>query len=191
MEAESSPRTAIAFAGPLRIAAGPLPDVAAAVAARAESGPDVQVLVLDAVTSEPIELDLRGTVEEVRARLTAPVPESPRPVGRPKLGVVAREVTLLPRHWDWLAAQPGSASVTLRKLVEKARLEGGDDDRIRLARDSAYRFMLAAAGDEAGYEEANRALFAGDRDRFEAMTQSWPPDVRDHARDLAERAFAS
>jgi len=185
--------TAIAFAGTERLALGPVAEVAAVVKGYVDEGGDAIVVVLDAVTSAPVELDLRGTVEDVVARVVTPVPApgAPRAPGRPKLGVVAREVTLLPSHWEWLGGQPGGASVTLRKLVERARLEGTDDDRIREGRESAYRFMTAMAGDEPGYEEATRALFAGDRERFELMTAPWPAGVREHLHGLAERAFAS
>ena len=94
--------------------------------------------------------------------------------GRPKLGVVAREVTLLPRHWDWLDAQPGGASVALRKLVEEARRATGDADRARAARDAAYHFMSAMAGNLPTFEEASRALFAGDRRRLAALIAPGP-----------------
>ena len=105
--------------------------------------------------------------------------------GRPKLGVVAREITLLPRHWDWLAAQPGGASATLRRLVENAKRDGGAEGRRRAAREAAYRFLSAVAGNLPGYEEALRALFAGDAARFETQMADWPKDVRAYALRLA------
>ena len=107
------------------------------------------------------------------------------------MGVVPREVTLLPRHWDWLNAQPGGASVALRKLVEEARKTRGQSDTLRARQEAAYRFLSAIAGDWRNYEEANRALFAGDAVRFRDLTESWPIDVRDHARHLASAAFSS
>jgi hypothetical protein len=113
-----------------------------------------------------------------------------RAVGRPKLGVTAREVTLLPRHWEWLAAQPGGASVTLRKLVEEARRAGAGDDLRRQAQERAYRFMTVMAGDRPGFEEATRALFAGDGARFAQCVAVWPQDIRTHAERLGEAAFA-
>ena len=114
---------------------------------------------------------------------------APRGPGRPKLGVVAREVTLLPRHWEWLAQQSGGASVALRKLVDEARRTGEDRDRVRQAQEAAYRFMSAMAGNKANYEDAIRALFAGEAARFEDLIAEWPADVRRHAAKLAERAF--
>jgi hypothetical protein len=114
-----------------------------------------------------------------------PAAPEPRGRGRPKLGVVAREVTLLPRHWEWLGTQPGGASVALRKLVEEARRTSGDRDRSRAARDAAYHFMSAMAGNLPGFEEASRALFADDRRRFAGLIAGWPDDVRDHTVKLA------
>ncbi|WP_427788608.1 DUF2239 family protein [Brevundimonas diminuta] len=179
-----------AFDGHSMVAAGPLAQVAAAVKAAHDAGRTV--LVFDDADARPVELDLRGDLRAVLQRLpTAPpaaddgAPER-RGRGRPKLGVTAREVTLLPRHWDWLASQPGGASVTLRKLVEAALREAEGPDRARLSREAAYRFMTAVAGDLPGYEEAVRMLFAGDWTRFDEQTQAWPADVRDYARRLAE-----
>jgi hypothetical protein len=103
--------------------------------------------------------------------------------------VTAREVTLLPRHWEWLAAQPGGASVALRKLVEAARRESEGPDRRRAAREAAYRFASALAGDRPGFEAMSRALFAGDAAGFAARIADWPTDIRDHLRTLASEAF--
>lgn len=143
-----------------------------------------------------IDLDLRGSDAAVLARLPSPAPEeteepATRGPGRPKLGVVAREVTLLPRHWEWLSSQPGGASVALRKLVEEARRQSSQSDRQRQSREAAYRFMSAMAGDEAGFEEASRALFAGREADFMVAQQSWPADIRSHAIRLAAVSFAS
>jgi uncharacterized protein len=183
-----------AFIGPQRLASGPLAEVAIAVmnASRRPAAPPI-IIFADA-TGQPIDLDLRGTERDVVARLPQPAPDAateespatePRGRGRPKLGVVAREVTLLPRHWEWLGAQPGGASVALRKLVDEARRANGDADRARAARDAAYRFMSVMAGNLAGFEEASRALFADDRRKFVAMIAGWPDDIRDHIVKLA------
>src|SRR5262249_23923066 len=115
--------------------------------------------------------------------------EQPRKPGRPKLGVVAREVTLLPRHWEWLASQPGGASVALRKLVDEARKRRAGEDMRRSSQEAAFRFMSAMAGDEPGFEEANRALFAGSIERFRNSIATWPGDVAAHANKLAAQAF--
>lgn len=180
-----------AFAGTDKIASGDARTVASVVKAAIDADPTASILVFDDTTAEPVEFDLRGTIEDVLSRLperaaaNEAAPEGPRPPGRPRLGVVAREVTLLPRHWDWLASQPGGASVTLRKLVERARRESGDDDRVRIARDATYRFMLVLAGNEPGFEDATRALWAGERGRFGELIAGWPADVREYATTLS------
>jgi hypothetical protein len=182
--------TFTAFEGQQRLAAGPLPDVALAIKGHTRRTAAPIVIFSDA-TGRPIDLDLRGSNDEVLARLPAGArpaeagASEPRGRGRPKLGVVAREVTLLPRHWEWLNAQPGGASVALRKLVEEARRANGDRDRQRAARDAAYHFMSAMAGNLANFEEASRALFADDRRKFAGLIAAWPADIRDHAVKLA------
>ena len=189
----------IAFEGDVRIALGPLPEVAKAVKETVDRGTDAPVLVFDSRTSKVVEIDLRGSVEDVLERL-APAQtsaqgaseadkDSPPRRGRPKLGVVGKEVTLLPRHWQWLGRQPGGASVTLRKLVDRARKENAAADRRREAQNAAYGFMSAMAGNQPGFEEATRALFAQDPGRFEHYSEPWPVDVRDHARALAAPSF--
>jgi hypothetical protein len=180
--------TCTAFDGHRRLASGPPSDVAVAVKAALEADPARAILVFDDRTGRQVDFDLRGTPEAVAARLR-PAPPEPRAPGRPKLGVVAREVTLLPRHWEWLAAQPGGASVALRKLVEAARATGGEGDRLRQAQAAADRFMSAMLGNASGYEEASRALYAGHAERFSALTEPWPAEPRDHLRRLAAPAF--
>ena len=184
-----------AFAGPRRIASGELRHVALKAKQAFDAGKPV--LVFEDASGQPVELPLELPAGELLRRLAEPMvvvaetdDPAPRRPGRPKLGVVSREVTLLPRHWAWLAAQPGGASVALRKLVEEARRVSTDGDRRRAAQEAAYRFMQAMAGNEAGFEEAARALFAGDIGRFEEHSATWPDDVREHAALLAADAFA-
>jgi hypothetical protein len=175
-----------AFDGHTLIASGPLAEVALAVKRLLDKTPARTPLILDDATGQMVEIDFRGSADEVLARLQPAAGEdAPRGAGRPRLGVVAREVTLLPRHWYWLNSQPGGASATLRKLVEEARRNGSAKDRARLAGEAADRFMRTVAGDLAGYEEASRALWRGDRDAFNRHTRGWPKDVREHARRLA------
>lgn len=176
-----SEHTVTAFAGAAVVATGLSADVTTAVRTLHEQDDERTVLVFDDVTGEQVDLDLRVTA--------APVEPERRGPGRPKLGVVAREVTLLPRHWEWLAAQPGGASVALRKLVEQARRDNERGDRVRRSREATYRFMTAMAGNEPGYEEACRALFAGDRERFAARVDAWPADIASYANRLAGEAF--
>ena len=190
---------AIAFDGDRRIASGDLRDVVRAAKDTLEQHKDASILVFDGSTGNPIDIDFRGSADDVLARLPDiaaaaaatddAVPSAPRGRGRPKLGVVAREITLLPRHWDWLAQQTGGASVAIRKLVEEARRTGEEGNRIRQAQEAAYRFMSAMAGNAPHYEDAIRALFAGDATGFEKLIAEWPADVRNHTLTLAERAF--
>ncbi len=186
MSAAANVRSCTAFAGHRRIASGSPREVVGVVKAALEAGESV--LVFDDADARPVEFDLRGDLEVVLARLAPPVEEKRGP-GRPRLGVTAREVTLLPRHWDWLASQPGGASVALRKLVEGALREAEGPDRVRKGREAAYRFMTAVAGDLPGYEEATRMLFAGDWTAFDAAVEGWPEGVREHVRMLAGRTW--
>jgi hypothetical protein len=162
-----------AFQGHTRIAAGNLAEVSSFLKDKHQE----DFLVFDGAGRQ-INLDVRGIQSEQSA-------DPARGRGRPRLGVVAREVTLLPRHWDWLNSQPGGASVALRKLVEEARRIRGDHDRVRSAQEAAYHFLTAIAGNLPGFEEALRALFAYDRRRFADLIAGWPQDVRDHAVQLA------
>lgn len=180
------------FVGPQQIASGELADVAIQAKAVLDADPQAAILIFDDTTSKLIEVDFRGTAEEIQQRLLPPPGTEPSPVpgpGRPKLGVIAREVTLLPRHWDWLNNQPGGASVALRKLVEEARRANQAKDRIRQYQEAAYRFMSSMAGDRAGFEEATRALYAGNQERFNELVELWPEGIRDHAKKLASITF--
>lgn len=194
----ASPTSVTAFAGKQQVARGTLHSVATTLKHLVDAAPDAQILIFDDVNGAQVDLNLHGTIEDVLRRIpAAPVatlegnPSASEPVpargaGRPKLGVVGREVTLLPRHWEWLASQPGGASVAIRKLVEVAQRENRQADQVRLAREASYRFISAMAGDLPGFEEATRALFAGDSAQFAACSASWPADVRTYAQMIAE-----
>jgi uncharacterized protein len=185
--------TCTAFEGFRRIASGAEAEVALKSKKVIDRGARGPILIFDDVTGEQLELDFRGTVQDVLKRIekttsgqtpeaegTKLAGEGARGPGRPRLGVVAREVTLLPRHWDWLNDQSGGASVALRKLVEEARRVNEGQDRLRRSQEAAYRFMSAMAGNLPGFEEASRALFARNLDRFEKLIRRWPKDVRTH-----------
>jgi uncharacterized protein len=186
--------TYTAFAGPELLASGPLSVVAAAAAAALRQRRDPLVVFEDS-SGEQVELDLRGgpeaAVAEFQAR-TGTHAAQPRPGrGRPKLGVVAREVTLLPRHWAWLATQPGGASAALRRLVEDARRMSAAGDRARQARDALYRVMSVLAGDLPGFEEATRALYAARAADFEDVVRAWPRDIAGYVSRLAQAERAA
>lgn len=195
-------KSCTAFKGNQRVASGNLLMVARKMKEIIDQDEQASVLIFDDITSELIELDFRGTIEEVLERLEKPTTgmesasavsetdqRSRRGPGRPKMGVIPREVTLLPRHWVWLNSQPGGASVALRKLVEEARRVNSAKDKVRHSQEAAYRFLSAMAGNFPGFEEATRALFAGIPDRFNSLITSWPVDIRDHALKLSEAAF--
>ena len=187
--------TYTAFHGTLALGSGSLGTVALAAHRALARDPTAVVTLIHHGSGRPVDLDLRGTEAEVVARHAAPdaspaAPDAdasrPRGRGRPRLGVVAREVTLLPEHWDWLGGQPGGASVALRKLVLQAMRASAGPDALRHARERTYAFMSAVAGDLPGFEEATRALFAGDADRLAAQVAAWPPDVRHLVARLAQ-----
>ena len=190
-----------AFDGSRCIASGELVEVVKEVKVSIDNGEALSVLIFDDVSSELIEVDFRGSIEDVLkslgnpseiANLSADVNMKgiiPRGPGRPKLGVVPREVTLLPRHWEWLNCQPGGASVALRKLVEEARRINCTRDQLRTLQGAVYRFMSAMAGDLPGFEEAARALFVGNPEKFNEIVALWPIDIRTHVQKLSLNAF--
>ena len=201
-----STATVTAFRGHELLAAGALRDVARVVwrAVKDAEPHHGAVLVFDDATGRVIDFEMRGDERAMLAHVDVMLRMSqaalvqtndatsgdsvdpvPRPRGRPKLGVVAREITLLPRHWEWLATQPGGASVALRKLVDAARRTHTDEDRTKAARDVAYRFMHAMAGDLTQFEEVIRALYRGDEARFRELIAAWPSDIAAYSAQLA------
>lgn len=188
-----------AFSSSVRIATGELRHVAMKAKQAYDAHPERPLLVFEDATGRALELplelpaaDFLRLIEQPEAALAgAGKPAEKRRPGRPRLGVVAREVTLLPRHWDWLAAQPGGASVALRRLVDAARKVSAGSDRRRAAQEATYRFLLEMVGDAPEFEESARALFAGEAGRFESLLLAWPEDVREHALWLATDAFAA
>lgn len=173
-----------AFAGERRIASGAPWEVALAVKAEFGDAGAASILTFDDATGRQVDFDTSGSAEEVAARL-----KPARTPGRPKLGVIAREVTLLPRHWEWLSKQRGGASVTLRRLVESARSADTDRERLRQARERVDRFASAMLGNAPNYEEATRALYRGEGTTFHRIVAGWPADLRDHVERLAADAF--
>jgi hypothetical protein len=191
-------RKFVAFSGQRLVGEGPIKATLTSAKRWMDDGDAETVLVFDDETGAQLDFDWRGTEIEVIERLkehpaftvseVGDTLERPGP-GRPKLGVVSREVTLLPRHWQWLEAQSGGISATLRRLVDDARKATKDTDRVRQCRDALSRFLWAMAGNLPNFEEATRALFANERSRFEALTEKWPVDIRNHVRKLSVNAF--
>ena len=196
-------RSFTAFAADRQLGSGPIATLALKAKPIADASPATTLLFFDDDTGRQFDLNLRGSEAEVLARLAQQfpddlpgeeaAPEQDAPVstrGRPKLGVIAREVTLLPRHWEWLNRQPGSSSVALRKLVDEARHRHAERDAQQRARQACFGFMSALAGNQPHFEEACRALYVGERQRFQACIDAWPTDIRRHALHLADRAFS-
>ncbi|HVO19278.1 MAG TPA: DUF2239 family protein [Anaeromyxobacter sp.] len=179
-----TPPRYLVFAGPRRVGAGSLEEILPVLKQRFDGDPTEQVLAFDAETGEQVDFDLRGSLADVLARATPP----PRGPGRPRLGVISREVSLLPRHWDWLEEQPSGISAAIRRLVEAAMKAAPQRERARRIREGLSRFLSAMAGDRPQFEEATRALFAGDLTRFEELVSRWPRDIREHAVERAREA---
>ncbi|UBV41917.1 DUF2239 family protein [Deinococcus taeanensis] len=181
----SDPQTYTVFEQHTRLLTAPLEATLTFLHARSHHA---RTLVVDDLTGRSVDFDLGGTLDEVLAR-HAPEPQRSGP-GRPKLGVVSREVSLLPRHWAWLERQRSGASATLRRLIDEARRADPDGERRAQAQAATDRFLSTVGGDLPGFEDATRALYAGDRARFEVHLAGWPADVRAHALYLAAPALA-
>lgn len=188
-----------AFLGVRVVASGTLRHVVSTVKDDLDDRDLTQSLIFDDTTGKQIDVDFRGETNDVLLRLgeqfgdlsgTEMNHQPTRRVGRPKLGVVSGEVTLLPQDWEWLKSQPGGSSVTLRRLVGEARRAGGEQSKIRESQEATYNFMTAMAGNFHQYEEALRALYAGDLDRFYHFIDDWTPDITNHIKKLASNAFS-
>ncbi|WP_135554843.1 DUF2239 family protein [Paenibacillus cymbidii] len=188
-----------AFLGVRVVSSGSLQQVVTAVKDNLDDKDLTRLLIFDDSTGKPIDVDFRGKTDDVLKRLGeqfgvlsgSEVNHQPtQKVGRPKLGVVSGEVTLMPRHWEWLKSQPGGASVTLRKLIDEARHAGEKQSNIRDSQEATHNFMTAMAGNFHHYEEALRALYACDLDRFYHFIDDWAPDIRNHIKRLAVSAFS-
>jgi hypothetical protein len=168
----------IAFLGWRCVADGPLDTVLGACKARLDADPPASepLLIFQQQTGTQVDFDFRGSMDEVLARV-APKPERTGP-GRPRLGVISREVSLLPRHWEWLETQPSGASAALRRLVDDARRHHPGEAELSLAIQATGRVMTALAGNLPGFEEALRALYARDRTSLAECVNNWPEDVR-------------
>jgi hypothetical protein len=192
----AEPKTLVAFVGPDLIGRGTPNEIVLLckeVFGRRDSR---RIALFDDDTGRPMDVDLVGTEAEVLAKLEqhpllgplGPKPNKPRGRGRPKLGVVSREVSLLPRHWEWLGTQKGGASATMRRLVEAARKSGSGEEQARAAIDAAHRFMWDIAGDQPDFEEASRALFRQDFAVLAERTAAWPSGIREQLARFVDRA---
>lgn len=195
----------LAFKGHKLIASGSAQSVEEKIENELKQGDKASILFFLASSGHQIDLDSFAS-DSIQSGATATgsdaeeavvdtgnnqpqIPEK-RGRGRPKLGVIGREVTLLPRHWEWLDKQRGGASATIRRLVEQDRKAGADQEQIRQSQDSAYRFMYAIAGNLPEFEEVVRALYARDKGAFERDTAAWPKDIRDCSLQFADQALS-
>jgi hypothetical protein len=191
-------RTYTAFAGDQIIISGALNPMLLRVKECLDAGEPRPVLIFEDQTGIQVDFDFSGTPEQVLVRLPShplfarseATPRVPTGPGRPRLGVVSREVSLLPRHWEWLEQQPGGISGALRRLVEEARKRMPGKERARLIREAASKFMWAMAGNLPGFEEASRALFAKNGERLQALMSNWPEDIRGHVQRLLAESVA-
>lgn len=171
--------TYTSFAGTTLLSSGDLRTMLLATKDYLDGSEHEPVLIFEDETGQQVDFDFRGTPDEVLRRVESPSKPSPGR-GRPKLGVVPREVTLLPRHWEWLERQPSGISAALRRVVEEAMKRNPGEEQTRRAREAASRFLWSMAGNFPNFEETTRALFAGDQARLEDLTVDWPRDVRRH-----------
>lgn len=174
---------------------GSLEDVVSKVKKRFEKSPASQIVIYSDATGKSMDFNFQGTEKEVLKRLEVyTTPQSATAVssgpGRPKLGVISREVSLLPKHWEWLATQSGGASNTLRKLVEESMKKTSGVNTVKMAQERTYKFMSVEAGDLENYEEALRALYRKDKERFSNEIKTWPRDVQKHIIELSKAVFA-
>jgi hypothetical protein len=188
-----APETYTAFEGTTRLFRGTFEEVVLKVKERLGRAQNSSILIFSDDTGNTMDFNFQGNVKDVLKRLEMYVSKHSRgPVagpGRPKLGVISREVSLLPRHWEWLANQSGGASATIRKLVEDAKKRSSAHTSIKQVQERVYRFMCVVAGDMKGYEEALRALYKSDRKNFLLHIQDWPADVRTHVVGMAQPVF--
>lgn len=176
---------------------GSLEDVVLKVKKRLEKSPESQIVIYSDITGKSMDFNFQGSEKEVLKRLeiyTTPETDNQGSAstgpGRPKLGVISREVSLLPKHWEWLATQSGGASNTLRKLVEESMKKTSGTLTVKTAQERTYKFMSVEAGDLENYEEALRALYRKDKERFTSEIKAWPRDVQKHIFELAKPVFA-
>lgn len=166
-----------AFFGTTCLTSGALPELLRAAKAHLDGGGPEPLLIFNEETGQQVDFDFRGTPDEVLARALPPPRSGP---GRPRLGVVSREISLLPRHWEWLEQQPQGISAALRRLVDEARKKAPGEQRGRLVRDALSRVMWSVAGNLPDFEEATRALFSRRDGDLMALVRDWPPSVRDY-----------
>ncbi len=178
----------VAFYGTKRIARGPLGKVVRKCKKVVDDGIEHRLAIFHAETGRAFDIEFEGTPAEVMARAQASVQPTAPKAGRPKLGVVSKEFSLLPDLWEWLSAQRGGASATLRRLVLEAKRQSAGSDGARKAIDAAHRFIWDLAGDLPQFEDVTRALYRGELAAVDDLTMAWPKDVREQLARYLEMA---
>ncbi len=181
-----------AFDGHQLLFKGAFSEVVLKIKKRIGKDSNSSILIFSDATGKTMDFNFQGTEKDILKRLEVFVTEKSQPLegpGRPRLGVVSREISLLPRHWEWLASQPGGASATLRKFVDAEMRKSSDGPSVQQAQERAYKFMNVMAGDLEGYEDALRALYRKDKKQFTASIKNWAPDVKTYVVELASPVF--
>jgi uncharacterized protein len=172
---------------------GTLSEVVLKIKKRLGRADHSSVLIFSDETGKTMDFNFQGSEKDVQKRLEVfvsdGIPKESSGPGRPKLGVISREISLLPRHWEWLASQPGGASTILRTLVEEAAKKSTGSISVKQLQERVYRFLSVMAGDLPAYEEALRALYKRDKSKFTALIKEWPRDIRSHSLELAKPVF--
>lgn len=157
--------------------------------------PESAILIFSNETGKTMDFNFQGSENEVLSRLEVflepkiEIDPKEKKVGRPSLGVISREVSLLPKHWEWLACQSGGASAEIRRLVEKAMKQTQAASTVKMAQEKTFRFLNTIAGNFPNFEEAIRSLYRRDLNAFEQIIKFWPVDIKDHALHLSKHAW--
>ncbi|MBN21814.1 MAG: hypothetical protein CL678_11090 [Bdellovibrionaceae bacterium] len=172
---------------------GELDDVVIHIKKHLGKSENSSILIFSDSTGATIDFNFQGTKQDVLKRLDmfrSPKQKSiPSGPGRPRLGVISREISLLPRHWEWLATQSGGASATLRRLVEEAQKKSSQQVSTKQIQERVYKVMSVLAGDLQGYEEALRALYKKDRKTFFSQIEIWPKDIKKYLKKIGKPIF--
>ncbi len=185
--------TYTAFEGHKLLFRGKLHDVVLKIKKKLGKSDNSSVWIFNDLTGKIMDFNFQGSEKDVLKRLEIFSSEDAKKAstgpGRPKLGVISREISLLPRHWEWLAGQPSGASATLRRLIEDAKKKSQGSHNIKQLQERSYKVMSVLAGDLGGYEEALRALYKRDEKKFYQQMKDWPQDVKDHLNELSKPIF--
>ena len=185
--------TYTAFEGFQICAHGSLDSVAISIKQRLKKDPTTQFLIFSNSSGKQMDLDLSGSQKVILERLKIYQASHFSPAtgpGRPKLGVISREVSLLPQHWEWLSNQSGGASATIRRLVdEKIKEPVSAENQIKQAQEVVYRVLSSLAGNLPNYEDVIRFLYRRDKKSFRNAMSDWPKDVVSHTMALSKRVF--